>query len=52
MPPPREIDSRILAWKGIAVLSKLDCANDLWIRKEDWESLGMRAVRERAFYFS
>ncbi|KAK4693561.1 hypothetical protein P7C70_g8899, partial [Phenoliferia sp. Uapishka_3] len=52
VPPPREIDPRILAWKGISVLSKLDGAADLWIRKEDWEALGMRALKERAFYFA
>ncbi|KAL8287535.1 hypothetical protein RQP46_003393 [Phenoliferia psychrophenolica] len=52
VPPPREIDPRILAWKGISVLSKLDGAADLWIRREDWEALGMRAVKERAFYFA
>ena len=52
VPPPREIDPRILAWKGISTLSKLDGAADLWIRREDWEALGMRAVKERAFYFA
>lgn len=52
VPPPREIDPRILAWKGISVLSKLDAAQDLWIRREDWEALGLRAVKERAFYWA
>lgn len=52
VPPPREIDPRILAWKGISTLSKLECSNDLWIRREDWECLGLRAVKERAFYFA
>lgn len=52
VPPPREIDPHILAWKGISVLSKLESAADLWIRREDWEALGLRAVKERAFYFA
>ena len=52
VPAPREIDPRELAWKGISTLSKLDVANELWIRREDWEALGMRAVRERAFFFA
>ncbi|KAI5475415.1 actin-related protein 8 [Pseudohyphozyma bogoriensis] len=52
VPPPREIDPRILAWKGISVLSKLDSSIDLWVRREDWEALGMRAVKERAFFFA
>ncbi|GAA5893576.1 hypothetical protein JCM5296_007491 [Sporobolomyces johnsonii] len=52
VPSPREIEPENLAWKGISVLSRLDAANDLWIRNDEWESLGMRAVRERAFYWA
>ncbi|GAA5877654.1 hypothetical protein JCM3774_005372 [Rhodotorula dairenensis] len=50
-PCPREIEPEHLAWKGIAALGKLDCANELWVCKEEWETLGMRALRERAFYW-
>ncbi|GAA5942784.1 hypothetical protein JCM1841_000981 [Sporobolomyces salmonicolor] len=52
VPSPREIEPENLAWKGISVLSRLDAANDLWIRNDEWASLGMRAVRERAFYWA
>ncbi|GAA5890149.1 hypothetical protein JCM6882_009242 [Rhodosporidiobolus microsporus] len=52
VPCPREVEPENLAWKGIASLAKLDCANELWVRKEEWEGLGMRAVRERAFYWA
>ncbi|GAA5832620.1 hypothetical protein JCM11251_001389 [Rhodosporidiobolus azoricus] len=52
VPCPKEVEPENLAWKGIASLARLDCANELWVRKEDWEGLGMRAVRERAFYWA
>lgn len=52
VPAPREIEPDILAWKGIATLAKLDVAEDLWITREDWDRHGLRALRERAFYFA
>lgn len=52
VPCPREIEPENMAWKGISALAKLDVANDLWVRKEEWEMLGMRAVRERSFYWT
>lgn len=52
VPPPREIEPDILAWKGIATLAKLDVADDLWITRDDWDQFGLRALRERAFYFA
>ncbi|GAA6059741.1 hypothetical protein JCM10212_001949 [Sporobolomyces blumeae] len=52
VPAPREIEPENLAWKGISVLTKLDAANELWIRQEEWEMLGMRALRDRAFYWA
>ncbi|TPX62901.1 hypothetical protein PhCBS80983_g00058 [Powellomyces hirtus] len=38
---PRDIDSRVLVWKGGAVFGKLDMCNDLWIRRRNWENGGM-----------
>ncbi|OBZ74041.1 putative actin-related protein 8 [Grifola frondosa] len=31
IPPPKEVDPRVLAWKGAAVLGKMDGVADLWI---------------------
>lgn len=45
-----DIDPRVLAWKGISVLCKLDVVSELWVRREDWEALGLRAVRERTAF--
>jgi actin-related protein 8 len=66
IPPPKEVDPRVLAWKGAAVLGKMDSVSDLWVTKADWVSryvptiimldsfvqdiLGMRGLKERCFY--
>lgn len=52
VPSPKEIEPENLAWKGIAALAKLECSNEVWVRREEWEALGMRAVRERGFYWA
>jgi actin-related protein 8 len=36
IPPPKEVDPRVLAWKGAAVLGKMDSVADLWITASDW----------------
>ena len=36
IPTPKDVDSRILTWKGAAVLGKMDGVADLWITPEDW----------------
>ncbi|GLB41816.1 hypothetical protein LshimejAT787_1004160 [Lyophyllum shimeji] len=50
IPPPKEVDPIVLAWKGAAVLGKMDGVSDLWVTKADWDILGMRALKERCFY--
>ncbi|KAI9060920.1 actin-like ATPase domain-containing protein [Trametes sanguinea] len=50
IPPPKDVDPRILVWKGAAVLGKMDGVADLWITAADWEVFGMRALKERCFY--
>jgi hypothetical protein len=44
IPAPKEIDPRVLAWKGVAVLSKLDSLSDLWIQQADWVSILYRIL--------
>lgn len=34
----KDVDARNLAWKGAAVLAKMDGVNDLWISGDDWVS--------------
>ena len=36
IPPPKDVDPRVLAWKGAAVLGKMDSVADLWISPDDW----------------
>jgi hypothetical protein len=36
IPPPKEVDPRVLAWKGAAVLGKMDGVADLWLTASDW----------------
>ncbi|KAH7913839.1 hypothetical protein BJ138DRAFT_1124029 [Hygrophoropsis aurantiaca] len=50
IPPPKEVDPRVLAWKGAAVLGKMDSVSDLWLTPADWDILGMRGLKERCFY--
>ncbi|KAF9461204.1 actin-related protein [Collybia nuda] len=50
IPPPKEVDPRVLPWKGASVLGKMDGVSDLWLTKSDWDILGMRGLKERCFY--
>ncbi|KAH7927316.1 actin-like ATPase domain-containing protein [Leucogyrophana mollusca] len=50
IPPPKEVDPRVVAWKGAAVLGKMDSVLDLWLTPADWDILGMRGLKERCFY--
>lgn len=36
IPPPKEVDPRVLAWKGAAVLGKMDSVADIWLTPADW----------------
>ncbi|KAI0272353.1 hypothetical protein BC834DRAFT_856390 [Gloeopeniophorella convolvens] len=50
IPPPKDVDPRVLVWKGAAVLGKMDGVSDLWLSAAEWDLLGMRGLRERCFY--
>lgn len=36
IPPPKDVDPRLLVWKGAAVLGKMDGVSDLWVTASDW----------------
>ena len=38
IPPPKDVDPRMLVWKGAAVFGKMDALSDLWITAADWVS--------------
>ncbi|KAI8391391.1 uncharacterized protein BYT42DRAFT_509384 [Radiomyces spectabilis] len=48
LPAPRELDPRLLVWKGASVFSKLDTAKDMWIGQEEWNEVGARCLKDRA----
>lgn len=50
VPPPRDMDPRIVTWKGSAVLARLDSAQDMWVLRNEWKTFGMRALREKAYF--
>ncbi|XP_043475529.1 actin-related protein 8-like isoform X1 [Leptopilina heterotoma] len=45
---PKEMDPGMTAWKGAAILSCLESAQELWISRQEWERSGVRLLRERA----
>lgn len=50
---PKDIDPRTICWKGGAVLSILDSAQELWISRQEFNAFGSRILREKcAFQWS
>lgn len=47
IPPPRDIDPTLLAWKGMAVLPRLDSASEMWFTRAEWDVLGWRGFKDR-----
>ncbi|EJU03637.1 actin-like ATPase domain-containing protein [Dacryopinax primogenitus] len=47
---PKDMDPRIVVWKGAALFSRLETASDLWIKNDEWELLGTRAFKERTLF--
>jgi actin-related protein 8 len=50
VPPPRDMDPRILAWKGMSVLARLDSTQEMWIPRKDWQMFGSRALKEKSLF--
>lgn len=49
IPPPRNMEPEILAWKGLAALVHLDSMQELWVRAADWDTFGYRALKEKTY---
>ncbi|KAI9506657.1 actin-like protein arp8 [Coemansia spiralis] len=47
---PRDLDPRVLAWKGGAVLSRLECAKEMWIASQEWTDFGPKLLRDRILF--
>lgn len=50
VPAPREVDPRLLVWKGTSVFARLESVNETWVSKGEWEQTGMRAVKDRSLF--
>ncbi|KAK3085468.1 hypothetical protein FSP39_003869 [Pinctada imbricata] len=45
---PKDLDPRIVCWKGAAILACLDSTQELWIQQKEWKQFDVRMLRERA----
>ena len=36
IPPPKDVDERVLTWKGASVLGRMEGVTDLWVTGADW----------------
>lgn len=46
---PRDMDSRVLTWKGASILSKLDCASEMWVGANEWTNGGIKGCYKWLF---
>ena len=49
IPPPKDVESGLLAWSGISTLAKLEVSNELWVGANDFNALGLKALRDRTY---
>ena len=49
IPPPKDVNPTLLAWKGGAVLGKMDSVTDLWVTASDWVR-GFLCLRSNSFF--
>ncbi|XP_047234766.1 actin-related protein 8 isoform X2 [Girardinichthys multiradiatus] len=47
---PKDMDPRLISWKGGAVLACLDTTQEMWIHRTEWQRFGVRMLRERAAF--
>ncbi|KAJ2375084.1 actin-like protein arp8 [Coemansia sp. RSA 2607] len=47
---PRDLDPRVLAWKGGAVLSRSESDYNMWVSAKEWADFGPRLLRDRLFF--
>lgn len=50
VPPPREVDPRLLVWKGVSVFARLESVHETWVSREEWATAGMRALKDRTLF--
>jgi actin-related protein 8 len=50
VPPPRNLNPRFVSWKGASVICNMESLGDMWIRRDEWEAVGARALKERCLF--
>ena len=50
VPPPRNLNPAFVSWKGASVMCNLEGLSDMWIRRDEWEALGARALKDRCAF--
>ncbi|XP_077283353.1 actin-related protein 8 [Arctopsyche grandis] len=45
---PKDTDPSTTAWKGAAIMSCLESANELWVNRAEWQKFGVKILRERS----
>jgi len=46
----KDLDARIVSWKGGAVLCRLEASRDSWIGRKEWAQTGVRLLRDRSLF--
>ncbi|TIC73979.1 actin-like ATPase domain-containing protein [Wallemia mellicola] len=49
IPPPKDVEAMNLSWSGTSVLSKLEVSNELWVGQKDFNTLGLKALKDRTY---
>lgn len=50
LPPPREFDPQMLTWKGGSIYGRLKIVNEMWITRQDWETLQSRCLYYKTLF--
>ncbi|ODN84742.1 hypothetical protein L202_00622 [Cryptococcus amylolentus CBS 6039] len=51
VPPPRGLNPKFVSWKGGSVMCHIESLQDMWIRRDEWEATGIRALKDRYMWF-
>jgi len=50
VPPPRNLNPKFVSWKGASVMCNLDSLSDMWIRRDEFEAIGARSLKDRCLF--
>lgn len=42
----KDMDPRILTWKGASILARLDQADEYWVEHDEWRDRGVALLRD------